>query len=153
MNLKLWMKDKKLGPFVPHAWYNADGNQLEVFWYDDPSYGEQVGSSDVTLHFSQETGEVVGVTVGGIRQVMGMKKTNEWKPFFGDWFKKYRGSFPDVPVVVRVRTSPGNELTLHLFNGEKGWSLLKSAFFPKEGEEKARLELMDYADFLFGEPQ
>jgi hypothetical protein len=57
------------GPFKPHAYYNVDGNQLEVCWSDEQDYTQSI-EGGMCLHRSQEDHKVVGVTIYGIQRVM-----------------------------------------------------------------------------------
>lgn len=62
------------GDFKPYAFYNIDGNQLEVFWEDEQDYGQETKNHAMCIHRSQEDHRVVGVTIYGIQQVMSIEK-------------------------------------------------------------------------------
>lgn len=61
-------------PFKPHAWYNVDGNQMEVFWSEDCCYGTELkgkkGYSTMCLMRRQGDNVPVGVTIYSIRQLL-----------------------------------------------------------------------------------
>ena len=57
------------GPFQPSVYYNRPGEQLEVWWSDEPAYAEQVGNL-FAVQRSQETGNAVGLTLYGPKHVM-----------------------------------------------------------------------------------
>lgn len=54
-------------PWKPNAYYNRDGDQLEVWLSDEESYARWI-CPGVTVYLSMETEEVVGVTVEGIKR-------------------------------------------------------------------------------------
>jgi len=60
------------GEFKPCAFYNMDGNQLEVFWDNAPDFGEP--RNGMCLHRSEEDGRVVGVTIYGIQKIMSIEE-------------------------------------------------------------------------------
>jgi len=66
------------GEFTPNAFYNIDGNQLEVFWEDEQDWTEEIKNCGLALHRSQEDNRVIGVTIYGIQRVMSVE--NETNP-------------------------------------------------------------------------
>lgn len=53
-------------PFKPCWLFNEAGQQIEVYWSNVPFYGEQLNES-MSLYRSQETKEIVGVVIYGVR--------------------------------------------------------------------------------------
>lgn len=68
------LKEMKEEKFQPNAWFNEDGDFLEVDWDDSRSYGEQTKNGRMTIMRSIETEEIVGVKVYGIRKLMSMEE-------------------------------------------------------------------------------
>ena len=60
---------------VPH--YNPDGNEIEVYWEDAHGYSESCGS--VILHRGQADSRVVGVTIHGVRELVGESDWRRWE--------------------------------------------------------------------------
>ena len=74
-DLEQWIKDHPfVDPFKPCAWYNKDGDQLEVYWDNSSPYGEEIkgesGKSVMCLMRSQEGKVPVGVTIYSIRKLL-----------------------------------------------------------------------------------
>ena len=57
------------GPFVPYAFYNEDMNAIQVYLKNDNCYTKTINDF-IELHISEDTGEVVGVNVLKIMQVI-----------------------------------------------------------------------------------
>lgn len=55
--------------FRPFASYDPDGDCIEFFATNESFYGERLGPL-VTIYRGQETGEVVGVLVEDIKDIM-----------------------------------------------------------------------------------
>ena len=55
-----------ISPFAPIAEYDPDGDCLEFFIEPDPFYAERIDDL-VTVYLSEETGEIVGSLIKGIR--------------------------------------------------------------------------------------
>ena len=55
--------------FVPLSWYNRDGDEIEVLWSDESYYAQWLNPS-VTVLIGQESGKVVGVYVGRVRELI-----------------------------------------------------------------------------------
>lgn len=58
------------GKFEPFVYVDSDWIFLEVCWKNSASYGEYVGNG-ITLMKSQETDEIVGVEVSGLKELLG----------------------------------------------------------------------------------
>jgi len=56
------------GEFKPSAFYNEDGDQLEVYWENESSYAKQL--QKMALMFGQESEKITGVKVYGIKQIL-----------------------------------------------------------------------------------
>ncbi|OHB78640.1 MAG: hypothetical protein A2W31_15215 [Planctomycetes bacterium RBG_16_64_10] len=70
---------KTAGPFKPYAWLDPDGGQLDVYWSDESYYTRPIvvdRKEVMALHIGQDTGQIVGVTVFGVRR-MAKKITSE----------------------------------------------------------------------------
>lgn len=63
------------GKFQPHARYNEDGNQLEVYWDDEEAYTEEAPNHSMAIHYGMESKKIVGVTVYNIKQLI--KESND----------------------------------------------------------------------------
>lgn len=66
---KYLLENVPKGPFVPYAFYNEDMNALEVYFKNDNCYTKTINDF-IELHISEDTGEVVGVNVLKIMQVI-----------------------------------------------------------------------------------
>lgn len=58
--------------FRPSAFYDADGDCIEFIVAPDSYYVERVDSI-VTVYRSQETNEVVGSLITGVRKLLGIR--------------------------------------------------------------------------------
>ena len=56
-------------PFKPNAYYNQDGDQIEAYFSDDASYSRWLAPG-IDLLLSQETHEVVGVKIAGVKRMI-----------------------------------------------------------------------------------
>jgi hypothetical protein len=56
--------------FQPCAFYNVDGNQLEIYWKNAADYGSQVENGSMCIHRNMDTHEAVGVTLYNIKKIM-----------------------------------------------------------------------------------
>lgn len=56
-------------PFEPMATYDPDGDRIEFLAKPDPFYAERVDDL-VTVYYSQETGEVIGSLIKGVRDLL-----------------------------------------------------------------------------------
>ena len=56
------------GEFSPCAFFNIDGNQLEVYWENQPSYGKTI--EGMCLHHGMDDDKIVGVTLYNIKKIM-----------------------------------------------------------------------------------
>jgi hypothetical protein len=58
------------GNFEPHAWFNVDGNQLQIYWENEPDYGKEVENHSMCLHYGLDNEKVVGLTLYNIKKIM-----------------------------------------------------------------------------------
>ena len=69
-DLATWLKNHPpTGRFVPSAWYNAYGDELEVWWEDEQSYAEEVSNGQwnvMALQRAMSDKRIVGVTIYSI---------------------------------------------------------------------------------------
>ncbi|MCL2648951.1 MAG: hypothetical protein FWD61_18455 [Phycisphaerales bacterium] len=66
-------------PFEPFAYYNTDGDCIEFFAKSDMYYGERIDDL-ITVYYSQETNEIVGSLIKGIKRLC--RKLSEKMPAF-----------------------------------------------------------------------
>jgi hypothetical protein len=66
------------GSFIPYAYYNKSLNTIEAFFKDHASYTQPL-NENLDLIISQETGEVVGLKILNINEVVGIKKKTSKK--------------------------------------------------------------------------
>lgn len=59
-------KVRTTGEFVPQVYYDKDGDSIEFLWSDDMFRGERIDSL-VTVYYSEETNEIVGSLIKGVR--------------------------------------------------------------------------------------
>ena len=61
--------------FTPFVWHNVDGDMVEMYWSNEPAYAEPVygkGGKWIGDRFiGQESKQVVGVNIFGIRRMTG----------------------------------------------------------------------------------
>ncbi|RJQ24593.1 hypothetical protein C4577_07425 [Candidatus Parcubacteria bacterium] len=59
--------------FTPSVYWNKNGDQIEVWWKRDSYYAENFYGKEYPLgakYISQETGEVIGVCIYGIENLL-----------------------------------------------------------------------------------
>lgn len=59
----------EIPPFEPHAFYNEEGNQLEILWKNSNFRGKTI-NRNLTLLLDIETDEVIGCIVNHMRKVL-----------------------------------------------------------------------------------
>lgn len=62
-------KDMERPPWKPNAFYNRDGDQIEIYLSDEDCYAHWL-CPGVVVHLSHDTEEVVGVTIEGIKRMV-----------------------------------------------------------------------------------
>jgi hypothetical protein len=68
---------KPASEFQPCAFWNVDGNQIQIYWSPERDYTQEVSNHSMALHKHQDTGEVIGVTLYSIRQIMSIDAQDE----------------------------------------------------------------------------
>ena len=58
-------------PFKPHAFYNKDGDMMEVYFKNDSCYTKTL-NGDIEVHLSQENDEVVGLNILNVKKLMNL---------------------------------------------------------------------------------
>lgn len=53
----------------PQVWFNKDGDEIEVYLSDEANYGHWL-TPQLCLHLSQETNEIVGLTISGVSKLI-----------------------------------------------------------------------------------
>lgn len=59
----------KPGPFAPYSYYNKHLDSLQVYFKDHNFYAKKI-NENIDLYVSQKTGEVVGVHVFNISEIV-----------------------------------------------------------------------------------
>lgn len=67
-DLGIWLREHPVGEFKPCSFYNADSDQLEVFWDNASYYGKSVKGMCVMR--DQDGDSPVGVTVYSLKKVL-----------------------------------------------------------------------------------
>jgi hypothetical protein len=55
--------------FRPSAFYNVDGDEIHVYWEDEPAYGKEI-TGVMCLMIGQDTGKVVGLDLYSIKKIL-----------------------------------------------------------------------------------
>lgn len=72
--LETLLEETKNEIFQPNAWFNREGDFLEVYWDESRAYGTDTENHMITIMRSTETEEIVGVKIHGIHKLMGMEQ-------------------------------------------------------------------------------
>jgi hypothetical protein len=64
-----YMAGKRCKGFKPTPFYSVDGDMIEVYFKDDLAYAQPLADGVVALR-SQATGEIVGMKIHGVKQLI-----------------------------------------------------------------------------------